>query len=179
MKKIIPVLCGGVWLLSFVSALAGEYTETFDAGKDPKSVFAGLLTIGQDDIWKGRLENGAYILSNDVDEGAVHFHYLGEIPGQTQGSKDVSNSTVSVDVGGQFANNISGAGLIFRYDAKRKFYYALLMKRNGAYSFIKRDANGFNETMSGTSGDAQGRKTNRLTIKGKGQMVEIFLNAIQ
>lgn len=174
MKKITAFFLTGLLMVGLKNVNAVEYTETFESGKNPQDVFFGHLLLGEEETWGGRLENNTYVLANPSDEGSIRYYYIMKLPAQSNG--DLTNATVSVDVGGTFETEVSGSGLIFRFDPQRKFYFALLVKKDGSYSFIKRDEGGFNEVMGGSIAKAGKGGMNRLMMQGEGKNVALYVN---
>ena len=145
-----------------VCAATATYTETFDPGTAPDQMMEGILGLGDDGPWSGRVDNARYILENRSDPYAVTYYYF--VPAQTFSRGPVD---VSVDIGGNFraGEYHSGAGLIYGFDEQRRTYYAFVIMENGQYGFFERDAEGFQERISGTHGAIRREGSNTLSIQ--------------
>ena len=58
MRSLFTLLVA--FALAATPSLAAEYREAFDEGRDPAQIMAGTLLIGDDGVWNGSLEGGAY-----------------------------------------------------------------------------------------------------------------------
>ena len=114
------------------------YQETFEG--NPADMLQGQLFTGTDDMWDIRIADGRYVFSNQQDQGAVYYHYLG----------DLNGDAASVDVMGQFGN-AAGAGLLYRFDPERRHYFAFLITGPDAYAFYKRADEGLQVMLEGNS----------------------------
>lgn len=156
------------------AAGAQAYVERFDPNTPPQEVMGGVLSVGRDGAWHGSLEDGGYVLENEGDAGAIRYFWLGDIPGPPD--QPPAALAVSVDVDGAFEGEISGAGLIFRFDPERRFYYGFVLLNGGRYGFFQRDQDGVQMRLSGTSEAIEAGGENRLTIVPEGDTMNLFVN---
>lgn len=150
------------------------YVERFDPGTPPHDVMGGILGFARDGAWHGSLEDGAYVLENTGDAGAIRYFWFGGIPGRPD--QPPAELPVSVDVGGTFEGEISGAGLIFRYDPERRFYYGFALLNDNRYGFFQRGEDGVRMRLSGPSEAIRAGGDNRLRIVPEGDAMNLFIN---
>ena len=161
-------------LLAATPVLAAEYRESFDAGSDPAKIMAGTLLIGDDGVWTGALEDGAYRLSNPGKDGAIRFYHFG-FPGRSAASA-TGRTEVAVDVEGRFDGRIAGAGLLYRFDPAARTYYAFVVMKEGAYSLWQRTAEGLRRVASGSNAAIKPAGANSLLARLQGGKAEVFVN---
>ncbi len=123
--------------------LQPDYIEPFSApNASPETlrqIFAGNLIVGREDCWQGALDGGVYRISNWSKPDAVQYFYIG------LGGQGLSERLVAVDVKVDAINvtTDSGAGLLYRYDDERKFFYAFVLQNDRTVTFRKRNAHGY------------------------------------
>jgi hypothetical protein len=150
------------------------YEETFDKGDDSAQPFWGLLDIGQkqNDPWVGVLAKGAYGLTNTGKPGAVRYYYRNNLDDGTK----LSECAVSVEVGGTFNEEISGAGLIYELDATNKYYFGFLIGRGRTYAVYQRSQDGMRRVVSGESPAVRPNQSNRLTLVPHANIINFYIN---
>ncbi|HHO54909.1 MAG TPA: hypothetical protein ENK21_00815 [Trueperaceae bacterium] len=153
-------------------SLKAIYHEDFAEDKSISEVLFGALSEGEDGAWQNKLINGKYRMSNSTDETAVRYFWLGNIPNIT---KSLAGKAVSVTVSGDFADNLSAAGLIYRFDSDTKNYFAFTIENGTNYAFYVRDDNGLRRPIVGQSLYIQ-PDTNVLTVVPNGEKMELFIN---
>ena len=177
MRLLCRVLTGLVLALAAPAALAAEYNETFDAGKDPAQIMGGTLLIGDDGTWHGALEDGVYSLNNASKPGAVRYYHFG-FASQAEGSA-AQKTELAVDVDARFEGQVSGAGLLYRFDREAKTYLAFLVMKEGGYSLFQRTSEGFRRVASGSNAAIKPEGVNRLVARLQGDQVELFINDVR
>lgn len=171
MKKILVAVV--ICLALAATAQAREYWEKFN----PQStgVLKPALAVGNDGQWHGELGQGWYRMSNFAQKGAVRFFHVSGISGETP--QTLSNSLVTVWVGGKFDDPISGAGLIYRFDRKTHTYWAFVVHGQGYYAVYRRNAKGLRQVVSGRHQAINTAGPNMLTIRpGQGEEVVCAVN---
>ena len=161
-------------VLAASPTLAAEYRETFDEGRDPAQILAGTLLIGDDGVWSGALEEGAYRLSNPGKDGAVRYYHVGFSSQVASGT--AGRTEVAVDVAGQFDGRAAGAGLLYRFDPKARTYYAFVVMDDGVYSLLERSANGLRRVASGDNAAIKPAGVNSLLARLENGKAELFVN---
>lgn len=172
MRSLFTLLVA--FTLAATPTLAAEYREAFDEGRDPAQVMAGTLLIGDDGIWTGALEDGAYSLSNSGKDGAVRFYHFGFPSQGTSGGP--SRTEVAVDVAGQFDGQISGAGLLYQFDRQARTYYAFVVMKDGSYSLLRRGAEGLRRVAAGNNAAIKSDGVNSLLARLQGGKAELYVN---
>lgn len=160
--------------LAAAPALAAEYRETFDEGRDPAKILAGTLLIGDDGVWSGALEDGAYSLSNAGKDGAVRYFHV-DFSNQS-GAGAGSRTEVAVDVAGQFDGQVAGAGLLYRFDRAARTYYAFVVMKDGVYSLWQRGTEGLRRVAAGSNAAIKPDGTNSLLVRLEDGKAELFVN---
>jgi hypothetical protein len=170
-------LAGGIALVLLGAAgragLAQSYLETFE-GKAPEEVFGGVLALGQEGAWRAALEDGAYVLENRGEPGAIRYFWLGKVPGHE--GVVPAELPVSVEVDGDFADDLAGPGLIFRFDPDQRFYYAFALFNHGRYGVLQRDAEGVHLRHTDRSTAIRPDGPNRLSIEPDGATMRFLIN---
>lgn len=146
-----------------------QFFESFDLQyEDPN-----LWPIGQDGSWIRELKDGAYCFTNQAGGGEVDFHYL-EIEGTDNSELPVAVDIDVTDLAGSRSH--SGAGILYRYDQERRFYYAITLTQNGTLYVQKRNANGYNTLYSSSEASKLQKGFNRLAVIGSANELHIYLN---
>ena len=175
------------WLVSMAVALglaltgsaapaqAPGYIETFDEGSDPADVMAGVLLIGEDGAWSGRLEDGVYKLANRDKSGAIRYFHLGR---RGSAARPGSVKLFGVDVAGRFSSDVAGAGLIYRFDRQAKTYFAFVITRDG-YGVWQRGRDGFRRVAAGSNEAIKAEEPNSLIVQLASGRARLFVNETQ
>jgi hypothetical protein len=145
------------------------YFESFDLQYENPD----LWPIDQQGFWLRELKNGAYCFTNQAGEGEVDFHYL-EVQGMDNSELPVAVDIHNKDLAG--SKQHSGAGLLYRYDKERRFYYAITLTPVGQLRVYKRNDNGYNTLYSGPAESHQKEDFNRLAVVGSGAELHIYIN---
>ena len=189
MRSVTPQCCPPGWakkmsvILLLVATLAAGsvsgvgYREIFDPADDtPDTALAGTMPVGQDGVWSSHMAGGFYVLENRDDPAAVRYFYA--LPGQD--SWQSPGDVLRVDVGGIFPTGDypSGAGLIFRFDPAKRFYYAFVLREGQSYAFYRRDADGL-QTLVEASSDAIKPGRNHLEVRLRGDAMHLLVNGVE
>ena len=158
-------------LLAVAPARAGDYLETFEAGKDPQSIMAGTLLLGSDGSWQGELRDGAYLLSNKGQAGGVRYFHLRQR--QDAAPKEVS---ISVDVSGSFDGQVAGAGLLYDFGQDGKSYFAFVLGKDAHYTLWRRGPNGFQRVATGDNAAIRPDGINLLAARLGDAKAELTIN---
>ena len=157
-----------------------RYIETFtlfsNASKD--SMFGGFLLFGNDGLWEGKSVNGAYQLSNMAGIHDVRY-YFGEIHSKQGIKRNISNSVISIEVKNEFLENgkeLSGSGLMYRFDDKNKTYYAFIIHKEQIFSFYKRNKTGYVNLYSSRSELIKEDDYNKISIHGNESTFNLHIN---
>lgn len=150
------------------------YQETFDSGADPSQAFWGLLDIGpkQNDPWNGVLAKGAYGLTHSGKAGAVRYYYRSSLDDGTP----LSECAVSVEVGGTFDQEISGAGLLYEFDPTNNYYFGFVIGKDSTYAVYQRNQDGMRRVVSGQSPAVRPNQINRLTLVPQSNIINFYIN---
>ncbi len=168
------VLAGALWL-GQGGAFAQDYAEDFAEDKSQDDVMMGILFFGKNDTWEGVLRGGTYYLGNQTERSAVGIYFVNNLPEMPGGLAD---ATVSIDVGGQFIGERSGAGIVYRLSAQEKTYFAFLLLADDRYGFFLRDREGFKLVEAGEHEAIAPGRMNRLTILSDGPKLDYFINGV-
>ena len=155
------------------------YFESFDAADAEVDDLATLRRKihsmwlpDKDDIWSSTITGGVYILRNNSDPTAVRYKHL------RVNELDMSELPVSVEVKAELASRTfySGAGIVYRFDRDRKFYYAFTISGGDKFVFYKRNEGGYVPLYSGRSNVIQSSQFNKLAIASSGAFFNLFIN---
>jgi hypothetical protein len=154
-------------------ALAADrpiYEEAFQAPATPETMFGGRLALGAEGPWTGDLVEGAYVLENRADQGAVFYLYIDRVEGH-----DLSAADAAVDVLVDGENEFSAAGLIYRFDPGDRSYLAFTVA-DGGYIVWQRTPEGFRHLATGSHPAIKADATNRLAIRASGRRIAFEAN---
>ncbi|HMR29700.1 MAG TPA: hypothetical protein PKA13_02830 [Geminicoccaceae bacterium] len=152
-------------------ARGAELLETFD-GKPPAQILGGLLTIGRDGAWEGKVDGGAYTLRNDTDAEAVKYFNINDLEGDPVG---LAGASVGVDLQLAGAGGLSGAGIVYRFDPANRTYLLFTLLGSNEYAVFARGTRGFRPVARGSvPGLRPG--VNRLAVRSSGDRIEFLVN---
>lgn len=155
------------------------YFESFDAADadvdDPATLRRKIHSMwlpDEDDIWSSTVSGGVYVLRNNNGPTAVRYKYL------RVNELDMSELPISVEVRADLTsrNFYSGAGIVYRFDRDRKFYYAFTISGGDKFVFYKRNEGGYVPLYSGRSNVIQSNQFNKLAIASNGALFNLFIN---
>jgi hypothetical protein len=158
--------------LGAAGSRAAELMETFDAGKPPDKVLGGILRTGRDGVWEASLADGVYTLRNTSDAQAVKYFNINGFAGDSDGLADAS---VEVDVAIGDGGELSGAGIIYRFDPANRSYLLFTLLSTGEYAAFVRGSGGFKLLARGSVPDLHSG-TNRLAVHTNGDRIEFLVN---
>jgi hypothetical protein len=157
--------------------LQPDYFEPFDAADaavDPREalerVYADIWLPYEDEIWSATVTNGLFRLANRTDARAVRYKYL------RIGERDMGESPVSVETRLDPVDNMSAAGLLYRFDAERRHYYAFVVAGGNQYRFYSRDGSGFRILYAGRFASGQPGQFHKVAIVGSGPAMRLYIN---
>jgi hypothetical protein len=127
-------------------AHAKVYTDEFDPARP--GILGGIAAQGREGGWVFRQGQGFFEMANPGEPGKVQFFHVSSVQGEP--SRALRDSVVTVQVGGDFPQALSGAGLIYRYDPAAHTYWAFVVGGRGNYAVYKRGAGGLRRVMGGT-----------------------------
>jgi hypothetical protein len=107
-----------------------------------------LLGPDEDRLWNGAYEDGAYVLTNELDPYAVTYFYL------ESGNGGPSPTAVSVDVDVEPIGTPDvpvAAGLFVDLDGATEGYYAFVVQSDGQVALFRRDAEGLSQVAATTT----------------------------
>lgn len=155
-----------------VQASAAELLETFDAAKPPERILGGLLTTGRDGAWEGSVADGVYTLRNDSDAQAVKYFNINDLKGDPIG---LAEASVAVDLQIADAGDLSGAGIMYRFDPSSRTYLLFTLLGSNEYAVFARGTQGFRPVARGSvPGIRPG--VNRLAVRSTGDRIEFLVN---
>jgi hypothetical protein len=152
--------------------LQPAYVESFDIQYTDERM-RSLWPSFKEGAWSATTKNGTYCYANRLEENGVRYNYV-EITGE-----DISDTPASAEVKTTPLDNstpISGAGLLYRFDKKNRFYYAFTLTNKGVTNLYKRNREGFNLLYTGRADGFLPDKFNRVAIIGRGSTLHLYVN---
>jgi hypothetical protein len=116
--RLLPLVLTATLLLAPPALRADTLVETFDGGP----ALDGILTPGSDGTWELQIENGVAELENRSNAGAIKFYRVETL----HGGASPEGAAIAVDIGGEFPDEVSAAGLLYRYDEASRSYLAFV-----------------------------------------------------
>lgn len=146
--------------------------------KNVARAIAGRWLLGNHARWEGRIVNGCYQLENrQALEGIINNRL---IYSKDSGEHvDLSNGMASVKVKlGPPLSQHSGAGLLFRFDAQREFYFTFFRCPGQGLSFCRVQNGKLMRLWTGHFDAVNDDDFLRLTISGWGKRVELAAESV-
>lgn len=126
-------------------------------------------TSGSDGTWSASVEDGAFVLTNEIDPGAIQYFYA------DYSSDDAGSRTIKLDV--KATGGTGSAGIFYGFDPETRYYFLLVM--NGSdLEFHRRDANGVNLMMATSFDDVSEDDFNTIAITENGSEISLSLNGV-
>jgi hypothetical protein len=148
------------------SAVAADYSETFEETRPVQDMFEGQLLIGEVGGWKGEIKKGTYFLIDRNTPGAIKPIVL---------PQPVESGTIAVSVFGQFQGEKAGAGLVYGYEPDRG-YYAFVVTPNKGYALYRAGPDEIQALSKGTNDAIQVASVNHLSAEVDGTQAILFVN---
>jgi hypothetical protein len=149
---------------------AETYVQDFEEGLTEDGFVAALVTEPGDD-WQGSVEDGAYVLVNRSERGAVRYFDFNRVDAE---GTSRPQTEASVTVSGDFETDLAAAGLLARYDPQSGTYYAFVRTAEGV-ALYKRGPDGFTRPMN-LVGPIRGDEPARLGIRLSPRGTELIVN---
>lgn len=128
-----------------------------------------LPTSGSDGTWTASVSEGAFVLSNETDPGAIQYFYADYT------SDEAGSRTIELDV--KTTGGTGSAGIFYGFDPETRYYFLLVM--NGSdLEFHRRDANGLNLMMATSFDDVSEDDFNTIAITENGAEISLSLNGV-
>ncbi|WP_191062147.1 hypothetical protein [Geminicoccus harenae] len=163
--RLLPLVLTATLLLAPPALHADTLVETFDGGP----ALDGILTPGSDGTWELRIENGVAELENRSNAGAIKFYRVETL----HGGASPEGAAIAVDIGGEFPDEVSAAGLLYRYDEASRSYLAFVAGA-GRWTLYQRGPDGMRPRLSGVLPEGkEGRHRLRIQPDGDDLRFEI------
>lgn len=124
----------------------------FDEALTSDDPEASVLVLGNDGPWSAKITDGQYVVENSEDKDAVRYVHVGL--SEDGKPRELSSSSVDVDVDGSFEDPDSGGGILYRFDPVSKTYLAFVLTKDG-YMILKRDKEGLQTVSQGAHSHAE------------------------
>ena len=163
--RLFPLALTAALLLAPSARHAETLVETFDGGP----ALDGILTPGTDGAWELRIENGVAELENSSEPAAIKFYRVETLYGRTS----PEGAAIAADIGGEFPEKVSAAGLLYRYDEASRSYLAFVAGAQ-RWTLYQRGPEGMRPRLSGVLPEGrEGRHRLRIQPDGEDLRLEI------
>ena len=150
-----------------IKAMPVIYSESFDP--------ATVLDVWKPEEpprapWTEELKGGRYCVTNASSDSGVHYVHVG------LDKNDLTDAPVSARVQAEAKqpSSLAGAGLLYRFNAEARTYYAYVLSPTGEVTFWRRGKDGMSKLFSGPASRSSTGTPTTVGIAARGPRFFLF-----